>query len=1204
MSFSRFSNNSAQAGGTSFGGFTRFLSNPAQENPYSTEKLDKQIANATTRIEDSGYKAADSDSRNWFEKLTNLPQHQNFLFDTLEILGRPGNAVRNVIDKATGANARENVGEALLKGMSGREKVSGSDLAEKAGIQKGFARFLVGTGLDIATDPTTFIPAGLLAKGVKEAVKPVGTLAKAGYNALESAAPSLKTFRETQVAPRLEAAKDSLGYMFNPNYKITQTLNGGESTFLKDLAQQTENKRSIMQEDTLQRIGETARDAGGIDTGTDVGRIMEKPLRQFEDVKAYEFPDGLKRTENKQDLLSAVSENKDLIKGIGKDLNATKREYGGAIGDFAKGINQTDNEIRKLYMGLERDAGKQLDQQTRQNIRDTGRELARLESQINNFGQNETAMLKYYKKQVRDSHEQNFDLLRRVRETAPNGIKGVGFDLPKSLRGFVRADGKAIDEVANELGYQYADDMLQDLRKLESLPRRMTNEEIDAAARKEMERVGAFDQLNQQKRALVDARNGMRQSLKDIRRNGAKTNAAKATEQAFADLSQHPRYLELTQQRAALKSQLDALKGESKQARQTKLDQIKNLEDEIGQLREASKNPVMVQKELPRPEREVSTDPKVKQAAKTLIESNNMVRQLAEDNGISIAELEGYMTHVLSQEERARRKTVKPVMVDRGSSNVGNPNKSILKNRELMGSAEDVNDRLGRKFFEPNAYFASAIGQKRLIDYVHAVTFRRQVLSNPDFARPFYKGMEVPKDAVVIDSNNYKFLKDSGDALDGIVPAEEIGGQYIVTKQAKQLLDRYQKLNTDEGTKAFLKAFDTAQAFWKRGALFSIGYHIRNMAGAMFNNYVGGMNSIDLARYTVEGMNEVQKAVRGQESKLFREYREQGLGSSALSNVEFARAGEEPEKAIEKTVKNLSKTTGQKVKQRLNPLNAFQTSQELGNVVDQANRFALYKWARDKGMSAEQAASKVREVQFDYTKLTPFERNIVARVVPFYRWMRNNIPFQISRFINDPRKYGYLNKARLEAQENVGLDENNVPDYMKENFSIPLYGENGKGRFLGLNLPLGDLTKLSRPGKTLVDSVSPLIKTPAELALNYNMFRGKPIEQFAGQQKQYELGGLEFGLPARTAYALEQATGQIGRGLSGFLQKPESVNQDNMVRLPSLGISSLTKPFDADQYAYYERLNQLRELQDLINYIQQQEGARPRTVAEINRGSR
>jgi hypothetical protein len=1193
MSFARFN-----GGGGSGGGFSRFNSGSVAEDPYNTDKLDNQIQNADTRIQDAGYTPQDGDSRNWFEKLTNLPQHQNFLFDTLELLGRPGNAVKNVLDKAVGSGATESVGEAALKGISGKEKVTGADLAEHRGVENGFGRFLLGTTTDILTDPLTYVPGGVLADGAKAAIKPVGALAKTAYSAAEKI-PSFARFSDNTIKPAVESVKDGLGYAFNPNYKIDETLNGGTSNALKDLSQQTDNSRAFMQEEAMKNVSNAAVKAGGIDTGVDVGRVMEQPLRQFEDVKGYEFPDGLQRTTNKFDLVDNINQNKSDISNVSRDIKGTNKEYNGAINEFNSALDQTNKQISKIYFSLERNAGKELDSVTRNNLRQARTEANRLDSQINNFSQVENGMLRDYKKQIRNDHEASFNIVKEIRKVAPNGIKAVGFDLPDKLKPLNSVVGKGIDEVADELGYSSANNLLQDVRRLDGLPRKLSNAEIESKALKEMERTGANQHLADTLQGLKTARDTVRVSLTDVAKNLG--DNSKTQLKAFSDLSTHPEYNSLSTQKEALQAQRDSLRNESKLAQQSGVDKIRGLQGTNEDLKQSLQNPVMIQKQIERPVREISNDPKIQQAAKTLMESNNTIRQFAAENGIEIPELEGYMTHVFSQVERDARKVNKPINVDTGSFGNGNPNKSILKQRELMGSVEDINDRLGNPKFEPNAYFATGIGQKRLIDYVHAVSLRRQVLQNPDFATPFIKGMDVPKNAEVIDSNNYSFLKDSGDSLDGVVQKESVGGQYIVTKQAKMVLDRYQKLNTDEGTKAFLKAFDSVQGLWKKGALFSLGYHFRNQAGAMFNNYVGGMNTIDLAKYTPEGFKEVAKSISGKESPMFTEFRKQGLGSSTLSQVEYAKTGQEPEQAIQKTVENMSKDTKGQITQRLNPLNAFQTSAEVGNFFDQANRFALYKWARDKGMTAEDAAQKVRDVQFDYSKTTPFEKNIATRVFPFYRWMRNNVPFQIKSFINDPRKYQFLNKARLNAQQSVGLNEDNIPDYMKEQFAIPLYGKNGKGKMLGLNLPLTDLTKLSSPGKALVDSLSATIKTPAELALNYNTFLGKPIQKFQGQQQQYQIPytDVAFGIPIKAGYALNQATGQIGRGLSGFLQKPDTKDQDTLNRLPSLGISSMTKPFDAEKYAYYEKLDQLKQAQDLMLFIQQQTGEKPRTLSQI-----
>ena len=918
-------------------------------------QLDQQIKNANTRINDAGFNQnIAADDRNSFEKWANLPKGQNWFFDTLEIIGRGGNAVKNVIDKSL-ISGRETTGDAFVRGLSGREKVSGSDIIKNLGVTGNdltskSVRFVGGLATDVFTDPLTYVPGGAIATGAKSAISPVAKLATKSLQTAEDALPILKRLREEKIQPTYEATKDALGSIFNRDYKINQTLAGGTNDFLKDVTQQTENSRRIMQEDTLKNIGEAAKNAGGINTGEQVGRMLEDPLKQTQ--KQYRLLDG------------SLTDNEDVIRGM---------------------------------------------------------------------------------------------------------IQG---------------------------------------------------------------------RLNQV-------------------RSGSLNN-----------------------------------------------DQLIQTSDEIKKLSSALDNPV--ETELPRVKRELSTDPKIKSAAETLMNQNQSIRQFAQENGININELEGYMTHVWSQEERALRKnTPKVVKVDQGRFGTANPNGKILNPRQLMGSAEDVNEEIGRKFFEPNAYFASAIGQKRLIDYVHAMKLRREVLSNPDFATKYEQGMLIPKDATVIDVNNYRFIKDSNDILEGVAKQDQIGGQYVVTKAAKRILDRYQKINTDDGINNFLKAMDTVQNGWKRLALFSAGYHIRNIAGAMWNNYASGMDVPSLIKYTTNATEDLRKSIlSGSDTALYREFKEQGLGSNNLSAVEFAKAAQEPEQAVMKTVENLSKTTKQKIKSKLNPLNVFETSREVGDFFDQINRLSLYKYSKDqaikKGLTEEQAikqaADKVREVQFDYTKLTPTEQQIFARVIPFYRWSRFNIPYQLRAFITDPRRAQRLNYIRMERQDETGIDPQNRPDYMNNNFAIPVTGKGGKGQMLGLNLPIEDLLKTGDPLKLGVDSLSPFIKLPIELGTNYNLYRGKPIEQFKGQEKKY-IG--DVGIDAKTAYALEQLTGQPGRFLSQSLA--QETDKDNQFRQPSFGISSVVKPFDAEQAQYLERIQTLKKLQDFMRYIEQQTGEKPRTVKEINK---
>lgn len=873
------SSSSKSSGSTSKWGTsapTATTKKPLVTNPFDTTSIVKQIDNAKVRINDAGGEI-NPDKRNFIEKGLNLPEGQNWFFDTLDVLGRPQQALYGAVDAGIkGAD----ISEGAAAGFKGKQKLTGSDFVGQTGIKNKYLKAGLGFGLDVVADPVNLIPGAVIAKGVQKA----GQGVKGAYNAAE------------KVIPGLEKAKDGLGNMFVPQYKWDETLTGGKNDFLKEKFNETENSIRYMGENSLNEVTKTAKQAGGVDVGDDVGRLMEK------DVQVYG----------------------------------------------------------------------------------------------------------------------------------------------------------------------------------------------------------------------------------------------------------------------------------------------------------------------PRPSRTYSNDPKITDAANTLIKSNETLRQWALDNGVQVGEIDGYMRHILSAEERALKKSKTGKVVDRPQSGLNNPDKKILNARKLQGSAEDINDEIGRKFFDPNAFFSTAIGQKKLVDYGNAVKFRREVLSNPDFAKPFTKGMVKTDGTEIINTNNYKFLTDPH----GILP-NDIGGEYMVTKGVKQALDRYSKLTTDEGINAFLKTYDKGLSMWKRATLLSVPYHVRNDIGAKFNNFVSGMGAHQIAKYSTLADKDVYNAmVKGKETPMFNEFRQQGLSSSSQLAVEFARRGDEPEEAISKIVKDQSKTGLKKAADIVNPLKVFQNSQNMGSFIDQTNRFALYRWAREtKKMTPEQAADKVRAVQFDYGKLTPAEKEIFTRVIPFYRWSRNNIPFQLRTFAENPKRYMAVNKLRMNLQDSMGIDEENMPGYMKENLYFPYSGDGkGSGMMASVNLPAGDLTKLSNPGKLGLDSLTPLAKLPIELTSNRNLFFNNDIQRFEGQQKKYRIpekiygvnipgGGKELGgLPVKTAYAAEQIGGQPVRGLSKILAKPTVQDQENVSLKPSLGISALRKKYDVNETNYRQKQAELRELMDYIDYLEQEQGQRARSVTEIKKG--
>ena len=151
-----------------------------------------------------------------------------------------------------------------------------------------------------------------------------------------------------------------------------------------------------------------------------------------------------------------------------------------------------------------------------------------------------------------------------------------------------------------------------------------------------------------------------------------------------------------------------------------------------------------------------------------------------------------------------------------------------------------------------------------------------------------------------------------------------------------------------------------------------------------------------------------------------------------------------------------------------------------------------------KGDTGWDAAKKVFQAHFDYAPegMSQFEKLVMKRVIPFYTWQRNNIPFQLAQMVKQPEKYSGVAKVLRSLQGATSEERAEVeslPRHMRERFPIRLGKDKGKTNYLyGIGLPLEDIAELS-PQQQL-SRMSPLIKTPLELATNRHFYFEKPLE--------------------------------------------------------------------------------------------------------------
>lgn len=189
--------------------------------------------------------------------------------------------------------------------------------------------------------------------------------------------------------------------------------------------------------------------------------------------------------------------------------------------------------------------------------------------------------------------------------------------------------------------------------------------------------------------------------------------------------------------------------------------------------------------------------------------------------------------------------------------------------------------------------------------------------------------------------------------------------------------------------------------------------------------------------------------------------------------------------------------------------------------------------------AAERANDTVRHVNLDYGNLTQFEKTVGRRVVPFYSFMRQVIPQQVSLLFSHPGFMALYPKGVNLISGAFGggpVDDPLVPDWIKKlspyqiqaekqgklDFKQKLLktflGGSGNDSYVGTlaGTPIESLNRLEplanigiaasqgrlpsvketfgEGANQVLSSASPLIKAPIELATGKSLFTGQSIE--------------------------------------------------------------------------------------------------------------
>ncbi len=163
--------------------------------------------------------------------------------------------------------------------------------------------------------------------------------------------------------------------------------------------------------------------------------------------------------------------------------------------------------------------------------------------------------------------------------------------------------------------------------------------------------------------------------------------------------------------------------------------------------------------------------------------------------------------------------------------------------------------------------------------------------------------------------------------------------------------------------------------------------------------------------------------------------------------------------------------------------------QKLGNEIEDVGRLAGLYGLMKQGYEPGVAADMVKAMHVDYSRATGFERNVMKRLIPFYGWLRGNLPQQIRQLVENPGGPAAMAIKGSEAANRGQF----VPDYLGHGVTAPLGNEEGGTRryLTSIGLPFEDLG--STNVRSILGNLNPLLKFPLEQATGRQLISGREL---------------------------------------------------------------------------------------------------------------
>lgn len=369
---------------------------------------------------------------------------------------------------------------------------------------------------------------------------------------------------------------------------------------------------------------------------------------------------------------------------------------------------------------------------------------------------------------------------------------------------------------------------------------------------------------------------------------------------------------------------------------------------------------------------------------------------------------------------------------------------------------------------------------------------------------------------------------------------ESIGGSHLFPPEIARDVDRLFQMLEPTELSPLGRLLDRATGYWKTATtVYNPGYWTRNAVGEAMSSWLAGVNNPMVYKKAKNVVFDYWRG-DGQELKVLSEqfpwlkHTEQravkdsdivshtGSGHAltaedyvVLFNDQSLKTGffnTEFDAHVSKAGDVARGLTGGKAG------DIHQGVRSAGEWFEDYFRMAHFIHAMEKNKgtieeAAKAAAAEVRKYHFDYTDFSNFEKTVMLRAFPFYKWTRKALPLMTTMLFTKPGKVMAYPKvmntiSNTVSTRDVGEDDNGfapnyegiVPAWMQDMWAYQITDhedEKATDTYFNLNTPQFDSYKtLTNPGNTAYGLLNPAFKAPDQIL---NGITGHSIGEVVGQ---------------------------------------------------------------------------------------------------------